>query len=40
MFFQTKSRFLGHDNFQGTIELILRALEFVDKFPDIIKDKN
>ena len=38
--FQTKIRFLGHDIYQGTIKPIARAIEFADKFPDEIKDKN
>ena len=38
--FQTKIRFLGHDIYLGTITPISRAIEFADKFPDEIKDKN
>ena len=37
--FQTKVRFLGHDIHQGTITPIQRSIEFVDKFPDEIRDK-
>jgi len=37
--FQTKIRFLVHDIYQDTIRLIARAIEFVDKFSDEIKDK-
>ena len=38
--FQTKVRFLGHDIDKGTIKPINRALEFANKFPDEIKEKN
>ena len=37
--FQTKIRFLGHENFQGKTKPIQRSIEFVDKFPNEIKDK-
>ena len=37
--FQTKIRFLGHENFQGKTKPIQRSIEFADKFPDEIKDK-
>ena len=37
--FQTKIRFLGHHIHQGTITLIQRSIEFVDKFLDEVKDK-
>ena len=37
--FQTKIQFLGHDVYRGTIKLIMRSLEFADKFPDEIKDR-
>nr|KYP43343.1 Enzymatic polyprotein [Cajanus cajan] len=37
--FQTTTRFLGYEIFQGTITPIQRSLEFVDKFPNEIKDK-
>nr|KYP53754.1 Enzymatic polyprotein [Cajanus cajan] len=37
---QTKIRFLGHDIYQGTITPIKRSIEFSEKFPDEIKDKN
>ena len=38
--FQTKIRFLGFEIYQGTIKPIQRAIEFADKFPREIKDKN
>ncbi|XP_042974778.1 uncharacterized protein LOC122306415 [Carya illinoinensis] len=38
--FQTKIRFLGYDIFEGKIRPIQRAIEFADKFPDVILDKN
>ena len=38
--FQTKVRFLGHDIYRGTIKPIARTIEFAEKFPDEIKDKN
>ena len=38
--FQTNIRFLGFDIYQGQIKSIHRAIEFVSKFPDEIKDKN
>ena len=37
--FQTKITFLGYQIYQGTITPIKRSLEFVDKFPDEIKEK-
>ena len=37
--FQTKIRFLGHEIFQGKTKPIQRSIEFVDKFPNEIKDK-
>ncbi|KAL4179853.1 hypothetical protein AMTRI_Chr13g89300 [Amborella trichopoda] len=37
--FQTKIRFLEHNIFQGTIIPIDRAIEFANKFPDIILAK-
>ncbi|KAL4199114.1 hypothetical protein AMTRI_Chr03g143250 [Amborella trichopoda] len=37
--FQTKIRLLGHNIFQGTIIPIDRAIEFANKFPDIIINK-
>ena len=37
--FQTQIRFLGHDLYQGTYKPICRAIEFFEKFPDIIFDK-
>jgi len=36
--FQTKIRFCGHEVYQDTIWPITRAIEFVDKFLDEIKD--
>lgn len=39
LLFQTKTRFLGHDIYQGTIKPIQRSLAFANKFPDEIKDK-
>ncbi|KAL4204244.1 hypothetical protein AMTRI_Chr01g108800 [Amborella trichopoda] len=36
---QTKIRFLGHNIHQGTIVPIDRAIQFADKFPDIILNK-
>ncbi|KAI8572029.1 hypothetical protein RHMOL_Rhmol01G0167300 [Rhododendron molle] len=38
--FQTKIRFLGYDIYQSTITPISRAIQFADKFPDEILDKN
>jgi hypothetical protein len=38
--FQTKIRFLGYDIYQATIVPISRAIQFADKFPDEITDKN
>ena len=37
--FQTKVRFLGFDISEGQIRPIDRAIQFVDKFPDIITEK-
>ena len=37
--FQTKVCFLGYDIFEGQIGPIDRAIQFVDKFPDVIIDK-
>jgi hypothetical protein len=37
--FQTKIRFLGFDISKGQIRLIDRAIQFVDKFPDVIIEK-
>jgi hypothetical protein len=38
--FQNNIRFLGHNIVQNTITPTNRLLQFVDKFPDEIKDKN
>ena len=38
--FQTKIRFIGFKIYQGTIKHIQRAIEFANKFPDELKDKN
>ena len=38
--FQSKIRFLGFDIYQSQITPITRAIEFADKFPDEILDKN
>ena len=38
--FNDKIRFLGHNIYKGTISPINRAIQFVDKFPKEIKDKN
>ena len=38
--FKDKIQFLGHDIYKGTLSLIDRAIQFADKFPDEIKDKN
>ena len=38
--FQTKVRFLGYYIHQGTFIPITRSIQFVDKFPDEILDKN
>ena len=38
--FQTNIRFLGFDIYQRKIKPIQRAIEFANKFPDEIKDKN
>ena len=38
--FQTKIRFLGYHIYQSTITPIDRAIQFADKFPDEITDKN
>ena len=37
--FQTRVRFLGHYNCQGTLIPIERSLSFTNKFPDKITDK-
>ena len=37
--FQTKVRFLGFDISEGQIHPIDRAIQFTDKFPDVITDK-
>ena len=37
--FQTKVCFLGHDISEGQIRPIDRAIQFADKFPDVITDK-
>jgi hypothetical protein len=37
--FQTKVRFLGFNIYQGQIQPIDRAIQFADKFPDVILDK-
>ena len=37
--FQTKVYFLGYDIFEGKIHPIDRAIQFADKFPDVITDK-
>ena len=39
-FFQDKIQFLGHNIYKGTLSPIDRAIQFADKFPDEIKDKN
>ena len=38
--FQDKIQFLGHNIYKGTLSPINRAIQFADKFPDEIKDKN
>lgn len=38
-FFQTKIRFLGFDIFEGQVHPIDKAIQFVDKFSDVITDK-
>ena len=38
--FQTKIRFLWFEIYQGTIKPIQRAIEFANKFPNELKDKN
>ena len=38
--FQTKIKFLGFEIYQGKIKPIQRAIEFANKFPDELKDKN
>ena len=38
--FQTKIRFIGFEIYQGTIKPIQRAIEFANKFPEELKDKN
>ena len=37
--FQTKIRFLGHEIYEGKTKPVQRLIEFVDKFPNEIKDK-
>ena len=37
--FQTKVRFLGFDISEGQIRPIDRAIQFADKFPDVITEK-
>ena len=37
--FQTKIRFFGHDNYQGTIKPIMKYIALAVKFLDEIKDK-
>jgi hypothetical protein len=37
--FQTKIRFLGFDISEGKIRPIDRAIQFADKFPDVITEK-
>ena len=39
-FFQDKIQFLGHNIYKGTLSPIDRAIQFADKFPDKIEDKN
>ena len=38
--FQTQISFLGFEIYQGKIKPIQRAIDFANKFPDEIKDKN
>ena len=38
--FQDKIRFLGHNIYRGTLSPIDKAIQFVEKFSDEIKDKN
>ena len=38
--FKDKIRFLGHNIYKGTLSPIDKAIQFADKFPDEIKDKN
>ena len=38
--FQDKIWFLGHNIYKGTWSSIDRAIQFANKFPDEIKDKN
>ena len=38
--FKDKIRFLGHNIYRGTLSPIDKAIQFVDKFPNEIKDKN
>ena len=38
--FQTQIRFLGFEIYQGKIKPIQRAIDFVNKFSDEIKDKS
>ena len=37
--FQKKVRFLGYDISEGQIRPIDRAIQFANKFPDVITDK-
>ena len=37
---QTKTRFVGYNIYQGSITLNSWEIEFVDKFPNVIKNKN
>ena len=37
--FQTKVRFLGYDISEGKIHPIDKAIQFANKFPDVITDK-
>ena len=38
--FKDKIQFLGHKIYKGTLSPIDRVIQFADKFPDEIKDKN
>ena len=38
--FQEKIRFLGHNIYKGTLGPIDKVIQFADKFPNEIKDKN
>lgn len=37
---QTKTKFVGYNIYQGSITLNRREIEFTDKFPNVIKNKN